>query len=77
MNIMVHYFEMSCAEFQVKKALKMGRRQTRSWACETGVPLGSKRHKNAMAWHVRSWAWHAKTLFQRATMGDTKGAWHA
>ncbi|QHO12302.1 uncharacterized protein DS421_15g505770 [Arachis hypogaea] len=28
------------------------------------------------AWHARDWAWHANTKFQRATIEDTKGAWH-
>ncbi|KAL4294228.1 hypothetical protein AHAS_Ahas18G0207100 [Arachis hypogaea] len=79
----------------------MGRRQTRSWACETGMPLGTnatKMHWRGMlgarrgmpvlssrgeiqacmwAWHARDWAWHASIKFQRATMEDTKGEWHA
>ena len=55
--IMVHCFEIGCAEFQVIRATKgEGKQQIRmgvwSWAC-----------------HLKLWAWHAKLLNQLSTMG--------
>ncbi|KAL4381187.1 hypothetical protein AHAS_Ahas04G0108400 [Arachis hypogaea] len=58
---------MSYAELQVKKVSKMGRRQARSWACETGMPLEGKRHKKILSKERGDtrWAWHARLRMAR------------